>query len=144
VAAVRHSTDLPLIAAGGHATTADVAAAMHAGASAVAVGTVLLRSEEAGTTAVHRAALADPARESVRTRAFTGRPARGLRNDFIERYEGQAPLGYPALHYLTSPMRKAAAAVGDPERVHLWAGTGFRQATEEPVASILTRLAGEL
>ncbi|HLK42372.1 MAG TPA: nitronate monooxygenase [Thermoleophilia bacterium] len=144
VAAVHRSVDLPLIATGGLATPADVAGVMHAGASAVAVGTVLLRSDEAGTTAAHRAALADPARESVRTRAFTGRPARGLRNEFIERYECQAPLGYPAVHYLTSPLRKAAAAAGDPERVHLWAGIGFRHATDEPAAAILTRLAGQL
>jgi len=38
-------------------------------------------------------------------------------------------------------MRKAAAAAGDPERLHLWAGTGYRQATEEPAGTILTRLA---
>jgi hypothetical protein len=39
------------------------------------------------------------------------------------------------LHFLTTGMRKAAAAAGDPERVHLWAGTGFRHATEEPADS---------
>jgi NAD(P)H-dependent flavin oxidoreductase YrpB (nitropropane dioxygenase family) len=49
---------------------------------------------------------------------------------------------YPALHHLTSPMRKAAAASGNPERINLWAGTGHRYATAEPAAHILTRLAG--
>ncbi|GIF86167.1 nitronate monooxygenase [Catellatospora bangladeshensis] len=145
VGAVRHATGLPVIAAGGLATAADVAAAVAAGAGAVAVGTVLLRSAEAGTTATHRAALADPARTTtVITRAFTGRPARALRNGFTERYAELAPFGYPALHHLTAPMRRAAAAAGDPERVHLWAGTGFRHATEEPAATILTRLAADL
>ena len=70
-----------------------------------------------------------------------GRPARGLRNEFTDRYTELAPYGYPALHHLTSPLRMAAAAAGDPERVHLWAGTGYRHATEEPAATILTRLA---
>jgi NAD(P)H-dependent flavin oxidoreductase YrpB (nitropropane dioxygenase family) len=145
VAAVRRCVDLPVIAAGGIATSEAVAATVHAGADAVAVGTVLLRSDEAGTSAVHKAALTDPARIStILTHAFTGRPARGLRNAFIERYEAIAPYGYPALHYLTSPMRKAAAAAGDPERVHLWAGTGYRHATAEPTAAILTRLAAHL
>jgi len=145
VAAVRSRADLPLIAAGGLATPADVAAAIAAGADAVAVGTVLMRSDEAGTVAVHKAALADPARTTtVLTRSFTGRPARALSNAFIERYDHLAISGYPALHYLTSPLRKAAAAAGDPERLHLWAGTGFRQATAEPAAAILTRLAGQL
>jgi len=142
VAAVRAAVDLPVVAAGGIGTEADVAAALAAGATAVAVGTALLRCAEAGTSATHRAALADLARTgTVRTRAFTGRPARGLRNEFTDRYDGLAPYGYPALHHLTSPMRKAAAAAGDPERLHLWAGTGYRQATEEPAGTILTRLA---
>lgn len=145
VAQVRHAVDLPVIAAGGLATPEAVAAAVSAGADAVAVGTALLRSHEAGTSATHKAALSDPNRTStVVTHAFTGRPARALRNEFTDRYSGIAPYGYPALHHLTSAMRKAAAAGGDPERVHLWAGTGFRQATEEPVAQILGRLAADL
>jgi NAD(P)H-dependent flavin oxidoreductase YrpB (nitropropane dioxygenase family) len=145
VAEVRRAVNLPLIAVGGLATPADVAAAVHAGADAVAVGTVLLRSNEAGTTAAHKAALADPARTTtVLTRAFTGRPARALRNEFIGRYGHLAPFGYPAVHHLTSPLRKAAAAAGDPERMHLWAGIGFRHATAEPAADILTRLARQL
>lgn len=143
VAEVRRAVSVPCLAAGGLATPADVAAVLRAGAAAVMAGTVLLRAAEAGTSAVHRAALADPARtETVLTRAFTGRPARGLRNLFIDRYDALAPSGYPALHHLTSPLRKAAAAAGDPELVHLWAGTGWRQATEEPAGEILARLAG--
>lgn len=78
------------------------------------------------------------------THAFTGRPARGLRNEFTDRFAGLAPYGYPALHHLTSPLRRAAAAAGDPERLHLWAGAGYRYATEEPAGAILARLAGLL
>jgi NAD(P)H-dependent flavin oxidoreductase YrpB (nitropropane dioxygenase family) len=145
VARVRNEVNLPVVAAGGLATPEAVAAAILSGAEAVAVGTALLRSEEAGTSVTHRAALADPARTgTVVTHAFTGRPARGLRNEFTDRYSEIAPYGYPALHHLTSPMRRAAAAVGDAERVHLWAGTGFRYATDEPAARILARLAAEL
>jgi len=139
LAQVRQAVSLPLIAAGGVATQAAVTEALRAGAAAVMVGTVLLRADEAGTSAPHRAALADPARrQTVVTRAFTGRPARGLRNAFTDRYSELAPSGYPALHHLTSPVRKAAA--GDPERMHLWAGTGFRQATARPTATILQGL----
>jgi hypothetical protein len=50
-------------------------------------------------------------------------------------------LGYPAIHFLTSPLRKAAAAAGEPELVHLWAGTGYRHARRAPTARILTALA---
>lgn len=142
LAQVRAAASLPLVAAGGLATAAAVAGALHAGADAVMVGTVLMRAEEAGTSAPHRAALADPARTAtVVTRAFTGRPARALRNGFTDRHTDAAPVGYPALHHLTSPMRKAATAAGDPERIHLWAGTGYRHATAEPAEHILRRLA---
>jgi nitronate monooxygenase len=142
---VRRAVSLPLIAAGGVATPAAAADALRAGAAAIAVGTVLLRADEAGTSAPHRAALADPARQrTVVTRAFTGRPARGLRNIFTDRYSELAPLGYPALHHLTSPIRKSSVAANDPERVNLWAGTGFREATAEPAGRILDRLASSL
>lgn len=136
---------LPVLATGGLATAAAVAEVIRAGAAAAAVGTVLLRATESGASATHQAALADPAyTETVLTRAFTGRPARGLRNAFIDAHEAEAPPGYPAIHHLTSPLRKAAAAAGKPDYVHLWAGTGFRQATAEPATDILRRLASDL
>ena len=136
---------LPVLAAGGLATPGAVAEVIRAGAAAAIVGTVLLRANESGASATHQAALTDPERtETVLTHAFTGRPARGLRNAFIDAHEAEAPFGYPAIHYLTSPLRKAAAAAGKPDYVHLWAGTGYRQATAEPAADILRRLAADL
>ncbi|WP_082975590.1 nitronate monooxygenase [Mycobacterium sp. 1245805.9] len=145
VAQIVATVPLPVMAAGGLATPGAVADVIRAGATAAAVGTVLLRATESGASATHQAALMDPAyTETVITRAFTGRPARGLRNAFIDAHEAQAPLGYPAIHYLTSPMRKAAAAAGKPDYVHLWAGTGYRHATAEAAADILRRLASDL
>ncbi|MFD3456062.1 NAD(P)H-dependent flavin oxidoreductase [Streptomyces sp. NPDC058691] len=145
VAQVRHAVPLPLVAAGGVATPEAVAEALRAGAEAVMVGTALLLADEAGTSRPHRAALSDPAREgTVVTRAFTGRPARALRNGFTDRHTDAAPLGYPALHHLTSPMRKAATAADDAELINLWAGTGYREATAEPAGQILRRLASGL
>jgi NAD(P)H-dependent flavin oxidoreductase YrpB (nitropropane dioxygenase family) len=136
---------LPVLAAGGLATPGAVADVMRAGAAAAVVGTVLLRATESGASATHQAALTDPARtETVLTHAFTGRPARGLRNAFIDAHEAEAPLGYPALHYLTTSLRKAAAAAGKPDYVHLWAGTGYRHVTAEATSDILGRLASDL
>ncbi|ORV89821.1 2-nitropropane dioxygenase [Mycobacterium interjectum] len=142
---VAATVPLPIIAAGGLATPTAVAEVIRAGATAAAVGTVLLRATESGASATHQAALTNPAyTETVITRAFTGRPARGLRNAFIDAHEAQAPLGYPAIHHLTTGMRKAAAAAGKPDYVHLWAGTGYRHATAEPASDILRRLASQL
>lgn len=138
---VRAATRLPVVAAGGVAGPADVAEVLRAGAVAVAVGSALLLADEAGTSAVHRAALAEGRRATQVTRAFTGRPARGLVNDFMTRFGDSAPLGYPAVHHLTGPLRRAASAAGDREWVHLWAGTGYRAATPGPAADILRRIA---
>jgi NAD(P)H-dependent flavin oxidoreductase YrpB (nitropropane dioxygenase family) len=139
---VSRAVPLPIVAAGGLATADDVRDVLGAGAAAAVVGTALLRADESGASATHQRALTDPGHpETVFTRAFTGRPARGLRNHFIDTHEATAPLGYPAIHHLTSPLRKAAAAAGEPGLVHLWAGTGYRHTTQEPTATILARLA---
>jgi nitronate monooxygenase len=139
---IRSVSALPVIAAGGIAGPDDVARVLRAGAGAVAVGTALLRTAESGTSDTHRAALADPRFDrTVVTRSFTGRPARALASRWTDAHDGEAPLGYPAVHHLTAGLRRAAAAAGDPQRVHLWAGTGWRSAREEPVRSTLERLA---
>jgi nitronate monooxygenase len=145
VASVRAVTAVPVVAAGGLARPAEVAAILRAGAVAVMAGTALLRSDESGASAVHRAALADSRRgDPVVTRAFTGRPARALPNTFTEKYGPIAPAGYPALHHLTSPLRRAATAAGNPELVNLWAGTGYRHATTGPAGTILAGLARDI
>jgi nitronate monooxygenase len=141
-AAVQDGTGLPVVAAGGLSTPAEVAAVLHGAADAVMVGTALLRSDESGASAVHRAAIADPGRgPTVLTRAFTGRPARALPNVFTRKYGETAPLGYPAIHHLTSALRRASAAAGNPELVNLWAGTGYPNATTGPAGTILAHLA---
>ena len=142
VRAVRAAVDLPVIAAGGVDGPTAVQELLEAGAAAVAVGTLLLRTEEAGTSPVHQAALADPAfTHTTLTRAFTGRPARALVNDFVRRHDAAAPTAYPAIHHLTSPLRNAAKAAGDPQGVHLWAGSGWRSARTGPVRDVIDALA---
>lgn len=142
---IREVCGLPLIAAGGISTPGDAAAAL-AGAVAVQVGTALLLSPEAGTSRVHRAALREAAagrrpRQTALTRAFSGRPARGLTNDFMLAHP-DAPDAYPYVNQITAPLRAAAAAAGNPEGVSLWAGAGFRHVSEEAAAVIVRRLAG--
>jgi nitronate monooxygenase len=145
VARVSAVVDVPVVAAGGVHDPRQVAELLGCGATAVVVGTALLRCAESGASAVHQAALVDPQRrETVITHAFTGRPARGLRNGFIDRHEATAPFGYPAIHHLTRGMRAAAAAAGEPDQVHLWAGTGYRRARAAPAAEIVADLTRDL
>ena len=138
IAQVRALTDRPLVAAGGIVDAATAAAAREAGAVAVQAGTAFLLCPEAGTSEVHRAALRGGG-ETAMTRAFTGRRARGIVNGFMRRHP-DAPSAYPHVHYLTAPLRAAARAAGDADRVNLWAGTGFARAREEPAADVVARL----
>lgn len=130
---------LPMVAAGGIATAGDVTAALDARAIAVQVGTAFLCTPEAGTSTPYRRALLDRLYdETVLTRAFSGRWARGLRNRFA--VEHDAPAGYPQIHHLTRPLRAAATVADDPDVPNLWAGTGWRDVRAEPAASVVARL----
>jgi nitronate monooxygenase len=141
LAALKHGHDIPVIAAGGLATADDIRQVVSAGAVAVQLGTAFLLADEAGSSPVHRAALKDPQfTETVVTRSFSGRYARGLRNRFIDEHEAEAPFGYPEVHYLTSPVRAAAVRAGDPHGVNVWAGTGFRELKTGSAAQIIATL----
>jgi nitronate monooxygenase len=137
---VRRETALPLVAAGGIADGAGVAAALAAGAALAALGTAFLRTPEAGTAPVHAAALAGD-RPTVVTRAFTGRPARALVNAAVRELGDDGPAAYPEVHLLTAPVRAAARAAGDAEHLHLWAGQAHALAEELPAGDLVRRLA---
>ncbi|WP_033212855.1 nitronate monooxygenase [Kitasatospora phosalacinea] len=139
LAAVQEVTPLPLIAAGGLGSGAAIAAALGAGAAAVQLGTAYLRTDESGASAAHRRALLELDATTV-TRAFTGRPARALRNAFTDRHEGRAPAAYPEVHHLTQPLRAAASRAEDLTAMHLWAGTAHREARAGRAADVTREL----
>ena len=135
---------IPLIAAGGVSTSADVARVLDCGAAAAQVGTALLLCDEAGTNPTHRAALQNPEfSKTIVTRCFSGRYARSLENDFTRALDDAAPVGYPQINHMTAPIRAAAVALDDPHGTSLWAGTAYRTARTGPAADIVTSLAAE-
>jgi nitronate monooxygenase len=141
MADVNALTRVPIVAAGGLMTAEDVGRVLAAGAVGAQLGTAFLLSEESGSSPVHRAALQDPQfTETVVTRAFSGRYARGLRNRFVNEHEAEAPFGYPEVHWMTSPLRAASVRAGDPQAVNIWAGTGWQQARTGTVAEIISGL----
>jgi nitronate monooxygenase len=133
---------LPLVATGGIATGRAVAAVLAAGASAAQVGTALMRCPESATPEIHRAALARPGRTAV-TRAFTGRSARGIVNAFMREHGDAAPHAYPAVHYVTAPLRARAREQGDAETLHLWAGQAHELIRDVPAAELVRALHAE-
>jgi nitronate monooxygenase len=118
-----------------------VATVLAAGATQAQMGTAFLRCTESGAHPLHKEALADPRfTGTAMTRAFSGRRARSLANDFVRAHEG-APAAYPEVNNATRPLRAAAAAVGDVQRMSLYAGEGFRRAEQRPAAEIIEALA---
>jgi nitronate monooxygenase len=125
VATIRAAVDLPVIAAGGIMDGRGVAAGLALGAAAVQMGTAFLLADEATTPKPWRRAAAEAGDDPTRlTRAFTGRYARGIENDFMRRMhdvQDDVP-AYPVQNRLTQPLRAASIAADDPEQVSLWAG----------------------
>ncbi len=145
LAEVRDTTDLPLVATGGIMSGAGVADVLRAGAVGAQLGTAFVCCTEAGTSATYRRALTGGTYpETMLTRAFSGRYARGLANEFAVAYSDAAPDAYPEIHHLTRPLRAAAAGRGDPSVPNLWAGRGWRAVTGGRAETVVRRLAADL
>ncbi len=137
---VRAGVSVPLVASGAIATPRSLAEVIAAGAVAGQIGTAFMLAPEAGTSPAHREAIRGDA-PTVLTRAFTGRLARGIRNCFIDEHGAGAPVAYPELHYLTSPMRRDARERGDASLINLWAGEAHGLARPRPAAETVRWLA---
>ncbi|WP_299509672.1 nitronate monooxygenase [uncultured Limnohabitans sp.] len=119
------AVDVPVIAAGGVGTAQAVAAARQLGASGVQIGTAYLCSHEAGTSALHRAALRSPAAQhTALTTLFSGRPARGIVNRLMRELGplNDAAPAFPLATAAIAPLRTAAEAQGSSDFTPLWSG----------------------
>lgn len=143
------AVDVPVLASGGIMDGRAIVAALALGASGVQMGTAFLTCDECGIAPAYKNAIMETAGEATRlTRAFSGRPARGIVNRVMRELEAAgdhgAILPYPAQNALTRAMRTAAAAQNRPEYLSLWAGQAARLARRVPVAELMARLAREI
>jgi nitronate monooxygenase len=107
----------------------------------VQMGTAFLTCPESGVSPVYRLALLSADTDTtVITRASSGRPARGLRNTFIDLTPEEAIIPYPWQNALTRPMRTAAGKKGDPGYLSLWAGRGVTRCRALPAADLVREL----
>jgi nitronate monooxygenase len=106
-----------------------------AGAVAAQAGTAFLLATEAGTNDAHRQAIRRGGETAV-TRAFSGRRARAIVNDFV-RAHPDAPSAFPEVLFMTAPLRRS----DDPELRNFLVGVNFTQAEELPAAEIVAHLA---
>lgn len=116
---------IPVIAAGGIMDSRGIIAAFALGAKAVQMGTAFLTCAESGATTVYKQALRNSRdQDTCLTRAFSGRWARGIENQFIRdlaAHEAEIP-DYPLQNSLTRELRQAATKQNKPEFLSLWAG----------------------
>ena len=139
------AVDVPVIAAGGIADAAGVAAALALGAVAAQVGTAYLLCPEATTSAVHRAALqSDAARHTALTRLFTGRPARGIVNRVMRELGPLSPVApaFPLATAAMAPLRAHAERLGSGDFSPLWAGQNTSGCRAIGAAELTRQLAG--
>jgi nitronate monooxygenase len=146
---VADTVRVPVIAAGGIADGRGVAAALAAGASAAQIGTAFLACEESNASPLHRDALFSPAAQRTSlTRAFSGRLARSIHNDFIDAFAGKEHLlpPYPVQNWLTAQFRAAALAAGRTDIVSLWSGQSApllkHRHASDLMAALMTAAAG--
>jgi nitronate monooxygenase len=147
VPSVVDAVGIPVIASGGIMDGRGIAAALALGASAVQMGTAFLTCDEAGIPDAYKRAITQAREDETRlTRAFSGRPARGILNRFMTEMAGAAPehvLPFPLQNALTRPIRAAAARQGRAEFLSLWAGQGLRLARRQSAGDLVARLMRE-
>ena len=140
---------IPVIASGGIMDGRGIVAALALGASAVQMGTAFLTCHEAGIPDAYKEAILTAHEDQTRvTRAFSGRPARGIVNRFMTEIEfnegGDAILPFPLQNSLTRPLRTEAAKQGRTEFLSLWSGQGVRLARRQSASEFVARLAKEI
>lgn len=130
-----------VIAAGGVVDHRGVIAARTLGAQAVQVGTAFLACEESGASPEHRALLFGArAHDTVLTRAFTGRLARGIRNRWTDEAATRAAMPFPVQSWLASQIKRAAIAAGRTDLISLWSGQAAPNLKHTTAAAVIAAL----
>lgn len=140
------AVSLPVSASGGIMDGRGIAAALALGAQAVQLGTAFLTTTETAIPAAYKQAIPMSSADQTKvTRAFSGRPARGIVNEFMEALDRrqQDILPYPYQNSLTRPMRTEAARRGERDFLSLWAGQGAALARTGSASTLVADLVTE-
>lgn len=136
---------IPVVAAGAIMDGADIARSLKAGAVAAQLGTAFLCCEESTASVAHKAYLLNQQnRDSVFTMGFSGRPARGIENEFIHLLANKAFLPFPAQNTMTASLRQLAVKTNNGEYQSLWAGEDFRRVRVLSAKDLMSELKQEL
>lgn len=139
------AVSIPVVASGGIMDGREIAEMLDIGAMAGQLGTAFLPCPESGAPAAYKQVLlAAKSDATLITRVFSGRPARGLPNGFIDRATDLPILPFRQQNDLTRPMRNEAGRVGKADYISLWAGRGVTRARQMPAAQLMAALVAEI
>ncbi|MCF3944344.1 NAD(P)H-dependent flavin oxidoreductase [Oceanobacillus alkalisoli] len=138
---------IPIIAAGGIMDGRGALAAFILGAEAVQMGTAFVTTKESGAHPLYKQAIRESSEDKTAiTKAFSGKPARGIHNMFMKNFdkvEQQLP-DYPIQNELTKGIRKEAAKQNRPEYLSLWAGQHPRSSTEKHAKELIQSIVSQI
>jgi nitronate monooxygenase len=136
---------IPIVCAGAIMDGADIANALKAGAMAAQLGTAFLCCDESGASPAHKDCLMNQhGRGSVFTKAFSGRPARGIENEFIRLMKDKANLPFPIQNTMTASLRQLAGKTNNGEFQSLWAGQDYKRIRKLSARDLMMALKEEL
>lgn len=144
---VRDAVSVPVIAAGGIADARGIVAALALGASGVQLGTAYLFCPEANVSPLYRRALAHAAEKGTAiTNLFSGRPARGILNRYLQESGPMSDVAppFPYAATLVAPLRAASERAGSLDYMQLWAGQAAGLAQSMPADQFTRKLAADV
>ncbi|WP_243291647.1 nitronate monooxygenase family protein [Bacillus sp. FJAT-47783] len=141
------NTSIPVIAAGGIMDARGILSSLILGAGAVQMGTAFVTSIESGAHDLYKQTIINSTEEkTVVTSTFSGKPARGIMNDFVlkmKEHESALP-PYPIQNQLTQPIRKEAAKQKRAEFMSLWCGQSPRLSQFIHAAELIDNLVSDV
>ena len=143
---VSDAVSVPLIAAGGIADGRGIVAALALGASGVQLGTAYLLCPEANVSPLYRQALQAAIDTSTAiTNVFSGRPARGILNDYIQQAGpmSESALAFPYAATLVAPLRVASEKAGSQGYMQMWSGQAAGMVKPMPADQLTRELAAD-
>lgn len=136
---------IPVVAAGALMDGVDIADALKSGAIAAQLGTAFLCCDESGASPAHKEyVLEHHSRGSVFTTGFSGRPARGIDNEFIQLMDGKIVLPFPIQNMMTASLRQLAGRANNGEYQSLWAGQDYSRTRRLSAQNLMMALKEEL
>lgn len=134
---------IPVLAAGGIADGRGIVAAFVLGSKGVQLGTAFIASHESAAGNAHKHIIQNAsATDTVLTRAFSGRWARGIENKFMKAVEGsgvEIP-AYPVQVSLTTSIRTMAQQLEQIDYFPMWAGQFSSKAVRKSSTEIFQAL----